>query len=99
MTNNTDKEKWINEVMDSTRGMARAVPPDGFFAGITSKLDRPIANVVQFPIRQWTAAAILLLALNLGSAAYFMGRNKQTTQTTTGNPLATEMQLETTYNY
>jgi len=100
MDNNTNKEKWISEAFDSTRGMNRAAPGDAFFTGIMSKLETgKTAAVIQLPVKQWAAAAVILLALNIGSVVYFANRGKQAGGTAAGNPLASEMQLETSYNY
>jgi hypothetical protein len=88
MTNNTDKEKWIDEVMSSTAGMSRANPDTDLFNRISSKLNVPqVVKSTPLPVKQWAAAAILLLALNVGSILYY--RNQHTHAEAT----------ETTYNY
>jgi hypothetical protein len=100
MANNANKEKWINEVMDSIHGMTRAIPHIDLFAGVPSKsADRSAVNVIQLPVKQWAAAAIILLALNIGSMVYFSSRNRRVSTAAAVNPLASELQLETSYNY
>ena len=62
---NNDKEKWIDEVMESMKGSQRAKPDSKLFSKIQSQLHVHNANVVS--MRQWSyaaAAAIILLVLN-----------------------------------
>jgi hypothetical protein len=98
MANNTHKEQWIDEVLTSTQGMKRAQPHDGLYDNLFSKLNSSQTDVISFPVRQWVAAAILLLALNIGSVIYFTNREASTEIDANNNPLA--MQLpSSTYNY
>ena len=99
MEHNANKEKWIDEVMSSTRDMQRALPGADLYEQITAKLARPQAVANPFPVKQWAAAAILLLALNVGSVVYFASHDKKVATTPSENPIASEIQLETTYNY
>ena len=100
MVNNMHKEEWIDSVMNSTKGMARAQPPTALFENITSKLNsREPDKTISLPIKQWAAAAIVLLALNIGSVVYSASQNKKIKVTNITNPLAAEMQLMSTYNY
>jgi len=96
-----EKEKWINEVMNSTADMQTALPPIGLYEKITLKLKEPgKARTIALPVTQWAAAAILLLTINIGSVIYSMEHNKKALRTaTTSSPIAIEMQLESTYNY
>ncbi len=99
MEHNTNKERWIDEVMNSTQGMSRAQPGAGLYEQITAKLTRPQTATTSFPVKRWAAAAILLLTLNVGSVIYFNNREKKATNISTSNPLASEIQTETIYNY
>jgi hypothetical protein len=100
MTNNTNKEKWIDEVMNSTQGMSRADPDNDLLDKITSKLNSPNAvKTTPLPVTQWAAAAILLIALNVGSVIYFTNHNKTMATATNNNPFATEIPSVSTYNY
>jgi hypothetical protein len=99
MNNDMNKEQWINEVMSSTKGMSGAFPADGFFERVSQKLDKPYAiRTIVLPLRQWAAAAILLLVVNIGSVAYFASNNKPD-EMNGGNPIAMQMQQDVTYNY
>lgn len=93
-----DKEQWIDEVLNSTRGMAKATPGEGLFDGVIGRLNNRNDKYLFVPLRQWAVAAVLLLALNIGSVVYYTVQNKKAARTSV-NPLAGEMQLETTYNY
>ena len=96
----TDKEKWINEVMASTNGMQPAMPPSYFFEKITKGISSPRkGKVIAFPVKQWAAAAVLLLSINIGSAIYSIEHKRKTGNIASSVPIAVEMQLESTYNY
>jgi len=100
MENNSNKEQWVRDVMNSTSGMQKASPGEGLLANVMAQLDNaPTTRIIRFPVKQWAAAAILLLALNVGSVIYFTNRSSNQEKTNTGNPLAAEMQLNATYNY
>ncbi len=98
MRKEMNKEQWIDEIIDSTKGMHKADPGAGFYDQVLLKLNRPATiKGISMPVKQWAAAAILLLALNIGSIVYFMDGRK--TGGMPNNPLASELQLESTYNY
>jgi len=99
MKNKLNKEGWINEVLDSTGGMARATPPAHLYHKITTglRLEAPKSRTIAIHTKQWAAAAILLLALNVGSILYFTAHNS-TGHTGDASPL-TEIQQVSTYNY
>jgi len=99
MKNNINKEKWIDEVFNSTQGLKRAQPGADLYEKIAAKLSHPQPVSLPFPVKRWIAAAVLLLAVNMGSVIYFNGQEKKTVPVNTGNPLASEIQTETTYNY
>jgi hypothetical protein len=100
MTNNADKEKWINDVLDSAHGMLRASPGAGLFKKITAELANPqLAKTKPLPVKQWAAAAIFLLALNIGSVVYYANQHTRTSESASANPIAGAMQAESTYNY
>ena len=98
MAHNTDKENWINEVLQSTQGMNRATPKADLFERITAGMANPSSvKATRLPVKQWAAAAIILLALNIGSVVYFTSQKK--TNDSAKNPFAAAMQVESTYNY
>jgi len=95
---NLNKERWIDEVMGSTSGMARAQPGHDLYDQVMLRLSRPVTiSGSTFPLKQWAAAAILLLALNAGAIAYALDNKAH--HNNNPNPLASEMQLGLTYNY
>jgi len=100
MTNKMNREQWSDEVLASTRSINKAEPGCDFFEQVKIKLNKPAAvRDITLPVKQWVAAAILLLALNISSIVYFMDHSKRSGGINLNNPLASEMQLETTYNY
>lgn len=100
MPETMDKERWIDGVLNSTEGMRKAEPEANFYQQVLQKINRPATvKGVTMPLKQWAAAAILLLALNISSIVYFMDHGRKAGNMGGGNPLAAEMQLGTTYNY
>jgi hypothetical protein len=94
------KEQWIDEVIGSTEGIQRAKPAGDFFEKVTQGLSRPAkSNVYGFPVKQWAAAAILLLALNVGSVVYFTSQKRKAAMQSVNNPFTIDMPTVTTYNY
>lgn len=92
------KEQWIEEVLGSTRGMARANAPKNLYDKVMTGLDRPKTLAgMSFPLKQWVAAAVVLLAVNVASIAYFSAHTTQ--KAGEGDPLTSQVQLESTYNY
>lgn len=92
-----NKEQWIDDIMKSTNGMARATPEAGLQARINNRLATaatgkrvPVVN-----IGRWVAAAVLLLTVNVATAIYAEKHS------TTDNKAALASQLlpSSTYNY
>jgi len=100
MGNNIQKEKWIEAVMNSTVDINRADPPADLFEKITKRLSNEGKNrIISMPMKQWAAAAILLLALNVGSVVYFTTQTKKMSTLNSAGRFAAELQSESTYNY
>jgi len=100
-SNINNRKEWIDQVMASTQGMQRAVPPDGLYDKVTAQLNNPAkANTMPFPAVKWAAAAAILLVVNIGSVMYASSGTYGSKQNTrSANPIATELQTESTYNY
>ena len=100
MINNTDKNQWIEDVLNSAQGLSRAQAGSGLYDAVVAEISAP-KNIrrPQFPVKQWAAAAVLLLLLNVGSVVYFSVSNEQTETPASGNPLAMDIPSASTYNY
>lgn len=98
---NSNKEQWIDKVMAGTQGIQRALPPDDLYEQIIKKLNSPAkTKVMPLSAIKWAAAAVLLLAINLGSVLYASSLSFASKQNkTTTNPIAAEILSEATYNY
>jgi hypothetical protein len=100
MNSKITKAQWVDEVMSSLEGISKAQPGDDLFERITSKLDRSATvKVIRLHPKQWAAAAVLLLALNISSVVYFESHQSKRGATMGSNPFAAEIQSESTYNY
>ena len=100
MINNNNKEQWIESVLESTRGMNRAQPSRDLFEKISDRLNAPRATIaIAFPWKQWAAAAILILAFNIGSIIYSAERTSKYNDTNATSPIAAQLELESVYNY
>ena len=76
-----DKEKWIDEKMNSLEGIRSAKAPEHLFAKIEQEAFQSEAKIVTFS--QWRAAAaiaLLFLAFNF----WAIGQQLQTVDTTAG---------------
>jgi len=100
MENSANKNRWIEEVLNSTKGMSRAQPPADIMEKINLKIrNHSVGNTIAFPVKQWIAAAILLVLVNAGSVIYFAAENSKAKHENISNPFATEIQSASTYNY
>ena len=96
----TNREQWIDDVMASASGISRAQPSPGFYEGVSAKISAPVATrTIAIPLKQWVAAAVLLVAINIGSVIYFTTRNSRAAVSNNVNPFAAELQEGSTYNY
>lgn len=98
MNHNANKERWIEEVLGSTQGASRAQPAAGLYERVAAGLHTHPATAA-VPVRQWAAAAVILLGLNIGSVIWFTKQNNQVTVADTSNPLSTELNTASVYNY
>jgi hypothetical protein len=89
------KEQWIDDVLGSTQGMSRAEAPANLYDRVMIGVQNPRSRS-SLPVKQWAAAAVLLVAVNIASVVYFSkhGRGKAAE-----TALAGQMTLETTYSY
>jgi len=67
-----DKEKWMDEVLQSMEGSQRAKPKLELFSKIENQILAPQGKVIQF--NQWkyaAAAAVLIFLVNTSALMYF----------------------------
>ncbi len=99
MKNNTNKETWINEALNSTSGMHRATPHADLYDRVMAGVSGPEKTVASLPAKHWIAAAVLLLIFNITAIIYAIEQNKAEPGTAISGTLFTEIQSTTTYNY
>lgn len=99
MEHNTNKEKWINEIMGSTAGMQRAKPKEGLYDRVMSRLgDEPTVRTIPLNVKRWAAAAVLLVALNAVSVVYFT-QNRKVASDLAESTQTLDIPSVSTYNY
>lgn len=67
-----EKENWINEVFESTKGMQKAEPSPFLFEQITSRIQKGREVVQVNPFLKWGLASLVavILSLNVISIAH-----------------------------
>ncbi|MES2702568.1 MAG: hypothetical protein V4649_08015 [Bacteroidota bacterium] len=94
----TNKDKWIEEVLGSTQGMAKADAPAALYDTVMEALSRPRAvRGITLPVKQWAVAAVLLIAVNIASVVYFSTHSRPAGGD--DDMMVAQMVSESTYNY
>ncbi|MEO8759513.1 MAG: hypothetical protein ABI388_01000 [Bacteroidia bacterium] len=96
-----EKESWINEVMDSTKGMKPLDANPFLFEKISLKIEAKKSDISQVKAfsKSWALAASLVLIINIVSFAYII-KDKPSAQKEMGyTALSKEMGLTSTTNY
>lgn len=87
------EEIWINEVLDSTKGMQRAKPSDALFDKILKRVSTREAKIVRLPqLRIAVAAAAVIAILN------FVAVKQYTNQDSFASESENETTLISNYN-
>ncbi|NRB53490.1 MAG: hypothetical protein HRU41_37890 [Saprospiraceae bacterium] len=85
-----DKEKWIDDKINSLEGMRSAKAPEHLFAKVEQEVFQPEAKIVAFS--QWRAAAavaLLFLAFNFWAIGQQLQSPDSTAGQSTASPEAT----------
>lgn len=95
------KENWINEVFESTKGMQKAEPSPFLFEQITARINKGgHASVTVDPFLKWglTSFVAIILSLNVIS---ILNSNKEVAsqETTTVTSTDSYFNNNTTYTY
>ena len=101
-----DKEKWIQEIMNSTAGKAAAEPAAGFAERFINRLaaDKKVAPVISIKwIRVAACAACLLLVFNISLLnkwkTYYSNTEQRTATTETAINTSSPENLNEDYNF
>lgn len=73
-----ETEKWINEILNSTDGMTKAIPDDQLFSKIQNKIKNE--NTLPNPCI-WVAAASFAVLISLNIKFVFSNTDKGNSQT------------------
>lgn len=85
-----DKEKWINNILNSAEGIKRAEPNPFLFPKIISRINSGEVSSVFIPRKKailFFASILLLAVLNMGTILY---KNSQVTYPVTAENVTTE---------
>ena len=78
-----DKSKWLEEVLESTRGMAPAKPRADLYGQIMARLDKEMPNARLISLQMVSAAAaclLVLFALNLKAISQYANAQTEEVQ-------------------
>jgi hypothetical protein len=77
------KTRWVEEVLESTKGIERAKPNSNLFAKIEAKISNKDAKIIPIYIKKYAGvAAAVLLLLNGYAIKNSLENNNQVAQTT-----------------
>lgn len=93
-----NKENWISEVIESTKGMRKAEPSPFLFEQITKRIQKGKEVVEADPFLKWGLAAFVLIILSLNVIS-IVNTNVVVTQETTMGLGENYFNNSTTYNY
>jgi hypothetical protein len=96
-----ERENWINEILESTKGMQKAQPNPFLFEKIAARIEKEKVKPVKVPFIRWafavgTAAAIVINVLCISLASK---NNSDQPQAAAVTELVNEMGYKTNYNY
>jgi hypothetical protein len=96
-----EKENWINEVMQSTRGMKPAEANPFLFEKIALKIEQRKTEAINENSfsKGWAVAAVLLVVINIISLTFMMQGKPAHKKEASYTALAKDMGLLSTYNY
>ena len=96
-----EKENWINEVMQSTRGMKPAEANPFLFEKIALKIEQRKTGATKETgfSKGWAVAAVLLVVINIVSLTFIMQDKPTHKKEASYTALAKDMGLLSTYNY
>jgi len=96
-----EKENWINEVMQSTRGMKPAEANPFLFEKIALKIEQRKTGTAKENgfTKGWAVAAVLLVVINIVSLTLIMQGKPMHKKEAPYAALAKDMGLLSTYNY
>lgn len=95
-----EKEKWINEILDSTKGMQKAEPSSFLFEQVTERIKSGKEMIRANPALKWGLAASMLVII-IFNAISILKSNSGNDRANVGKVNSNESQLNnaTIYNY
>lgn len=98
-----EQSKWINEVLESTKGMQKAEPGPFLFEKVTSRINKAKTSTGQTsPVIKWAFAvsAVVIISLNTMVIADY-GSNETTSNSDSElvSDLSTQLGYNSNYNY
>lgn len=98
-----EKDKWINDIIDSTKGMQRAEPSPFVFEQITAKLNnkvKPVYSSESNSAVRWGLAFLVSVIISVNMISLIKGNMKSKTSIDTNvSESVNELNNATIYSY
>jgi hypothetical protein len=100
-----EKEQWINEILESSRGLTKADPGPFFFEKTIARIEKEKNNHAQnasSPLFRWAIGltAMILIAANTITIKNYIGQDDgQQSSSSQNNSMNSEFDNSTIYNY
>jgi len=96
-----ESENWINETLESTKGMQRAEPNPFLFEKIAGRIQNEKVKPVKVPVARWAfaASAAVLICINIISISVSSQAKDSASEKDQISELANELGYKTNYNY
>lgn len=102
MDNRSDKEKWVNEILQSAEGMKRAEANPFLYEKLMYRMQQK-HTVQDIPARvllpKWILAGVLILVLNGAALVKEINRDRVMNIPEPYTGMLSELGNQTTYNY
>jgi hypothetical protein len=96
-----EKDNWINEVLESSRGIKPQEPGSFLFEQISAKIERrksESSGFMNIP-KGWAVASVLIVVINLASIVFIMKQQPVQQKEMGYTSLSNDMGLNNSYNY
>jgi hypothetical protein len=95
-----EKENWINEVFESTKGMQKAEPSPFLFEQISTRINKgEYSGVEVSPFLKWGLTSLVLVILSLNVISIANNKAREVSSQENNNSADSYFNNATIYNY